>query len=373
MLTLTQRERRRIMSNKRFLFLALLLVAGLILSACQPAAPPPAEEEAAPAEEEEEEAAPEGETKGVIAFSQASMENEARIQIQLDMERATLENGYEFIWANAANDPAKQLADVEDLLSQSPDLLVLAPVEAEPLATVPEKCEAAGVTLIVIDREIPGTVGEGAWIALLTNDFTEAGRVIFQDMVDYFERETGEPKARVVHITGQSGASPVIDEQKGIDMVLENYPDIEIIATCDGRYQAEPSRKCMEDLLQRFPAGEIDAVFADSDTIGLGALEAVRAAGRDELLGLIWGRDGSVPWLEEMIAGNVATTYQTILFYGDDAIAIFEEYEETGTVSEPVYYATGEFFHAWDEEGKARAQERIEELEALGLGCCYVP
>jgi ABC-type sugar transport system substrate-binding protein len=366
-------------TQKRLVALTFVLALStiMVLTACQPAPAAPATEEPAaeePAAEEPaaEEPAESG-SKGVIAFSQASMENEARVQIQLDMERAVVENGYEFIWANAANDPAKQLADVEDLLSQSPDLLVIAPVEAEPLATVPEKAQEAGVPLIVIDREIPGTVGEGSWIALLTNDFAEAGRAIFQDMVDYFERETGSASAKVVHITGQSGASPVIDEQRGIDMVLENYPDIEIIATCDGLYQAEPSRKCMEDLLQRFAAGEIDAVFADSDTIGLGALEAIRSAGRDELLGLIWGRDGSVPWLEEMLNDNVATTYQTIIFYGDDVVRVFEEYKATGTVAEPTYYATGELFTRWTEEGKARCQERINELNELGLGCCFVP
>lgn len=360
------------------LILTLIIGLALILSGCTPStavapveeAPAeeaaPAEEEAAPAEEEM------AEGPITVAFSQAAMENEARVQIQLDLERAVTEQGWEFIWANAAGDPAKQLSDVEDLLAQKPDYLVLAPVESEPLATVPDKSEAAGVPLIVIDREIPGTPGEGAWIVLLTNDFREAGRVLFQDMVDTVEAEFGEPAAKVVHITGQTGASPVIDEQAGIDDVLANYPDIEIIATCDGRYAAEPSRTCMEDLLQRFPAGEIDVVFGDSDTISLGALEAIRTAGRDELINWIWGRDGSVPWLEEMVEKQVASTYQTIIFYGDQVVDVIKEHQQTGEpIDPPVSYATGEFFHNHDQAGIDRAKERIDELNELGLGCCF--
>jgi ribose transport system substrate-binding protein len=362
--------------NKRILFvvISLLIVMAFVFSACtQSQVEAPVEEAAAPEEAApEEEAEMEEEGPITVAFSQAAMENEARVQIQLDLERAVTDQGWEFIWANAAGDPAKQLSDVEDLLAKKPDYLVLAPVESEPLATVPDKAEAAGVPLIVIDREIPGTPGEGAWIVLLTNDFREAGRVLFQDMVDTVEAEFGEPKAKVVHITGQTGASPVIDEQAGIDDVLVNYPDVEIIATCDGRYAAEPSRKCMEDLLQRFPAGEIDVVFADSDTIGLGALEAVRTAGRDELLNWIWGRDGSVPWLEEMVEMQVASTYQTIIFYGDQVVEVIKTHQQTGQpIDPPVSYATGEFFHNHDQAGIDRAKERIEELNELGLGCCF--
>ncbi len=310
-------------------------------------------------------------SKGVIAFSQAAMENEARIQIQKDMEAHVRAAGFDFIWANAAGDPAKQLADVEDLLSRKPVLLIIAPVESEPLASVPDKCAKAGVPLLVIDRSIPGKAGTGSWLALLTNDFVEPGRIKARDMVAKLTKRYGSPKGTYVHITGQQGASPVVDEQKGIDDVMSKYPNIKCLATVDGRYQAEPSRKDMEDLLQRFPAGQIDAVYADSDTVGLGALEAIKTAGRTELLGWIWGRDGSKAWLQEMLNGNVAMTHQTFLYYGALAMKLFTEWQKTGkAITPPVYYATGEDFYRDTPQQIERVKARIKELDAMGVGCC---
>ena len=43
------------------------------------------------------------------------------------------------------SDPAKQLSDIEDLLARKPDLLIVAPIEYEPLAPVPGMAEKADV------------------------------------------------------------------------------------------------------------------------------------------------------------------------------------------------------------------------------------
>ena len=61
------------------------------------------------------------EGKGLVAFSQAEMTNEWRVMNTKEMEKAWKDAGYEFVWTNANSDPAKQLADVEDLLSRKPE------------------------------------------------------------------------------------------------------------------------------------------------------------------------------------------------------------------------------------------------------------
>ena len=88
--------------------------------------------------------------KGLVVFSQAGMENEWRAMNTKEMEKAFKDAGYEFVWTNANSDPAKQLADIEDLLARKPALLVVAPIEYEPLAPVPQMAEEAGVPLIVV-------------------------------------------------------------------------------------------------------------------------------------------------------------------------------------------------------------------------------
>jgi ribose transport system substrate-binding protein len=307
--------------------------------------------------------------KGLVVLSQAGLENEWRTVMTQDMEKTFNDAGYDFAWTNAESDPAKQLADVEDLLARQPELLILAPVEFEPLAPVADMAEDAGVPLMVVDRAIPGEPGTGTWIALLTIDFVETGRLVATDVVDELTKKNGEPRGRLLHVTGNQGASPVIDEQKGLDEVFANYPNIEIVASCDGRYSREPGRTCTEDLLQRFPEGEIDGIIFDSDDMALGGLQAIEAAGRTELLNFIWGKDATLPGLQALRDNKITYTVSTPNHFGAMTLQVYEQ-SKAGEEVEPLQYIPKEIYDNDTPEDATKVQTRIEEMEQQGIGCC---
>jgi len=58
-----------------------------------------------------------------------------------------------------------------------------------------------------------------------------------------------------------------------IKAVIEKYPDIKILDAQDGQNQRAPGQQIMEDYLTRYPAGQIDMVWAQNDEMGLGALK----------------------------------------------------------------------------------------------------
>lgn len=308
--------------------------------------------------------------KGLVAFSQAGMENEWRVMNTKEMEKAFKDAGYDFVWTNANSDPAKQLADIEDLLARNPALLVVAPIEYEPLAPVPQMAEKAGVPLMVIDRALPGEPGQGQWLALLTTDFVDTGAQVARDVVEELAKKNGEPKGKLLHVTGNKGASPVVDEQKGLESVFKDHPGIEIAASCDGLYSREPGRKCTEDLLQAFAAGDIDGIVYDNDDMMIGGIQAIRAAGRDELLGMLWGKDGTVEGLQAMLDGDAIFTVQTPPYFGALTVQVFEATKAGQTIEPKVQYVPKETFDNDTEAQKQRLQERIDELQAMGVGCC---
>lgn len=308
--------------------------------------------------------------KGLVVFSQAGMENEWRVMNTQEMERAFTEAGYEFVWTNANSDPAKQLSDIEDLLARAPQLLVVAPIEFEPLAPVPGMADEAEVPLIVVDRALPGTPGEGQWLALLTTDFVDTGEQVARDVVEELEAKNGAPAGRLLHVTGNQGASPVVDMQTGLDNVFGEYPDIEFAASCDGLYSREPGRQCTEDLLQAFPAGEIDGIVFDNDDMMIGGIQAIKAAGREELLGNLWGKDGTIDGLQALLDGDATFTVQTPPFFGANTVETFEAFNAGETIEPTVQYVPKETFDNDTDEQIARVQERIEELQEMGVGCC---
>ena len=309
------------------------------------------------------------ESKGLVAFSQADMANEWRVMNTKEMEQAFKNAGYDFVWANANADPAKQLADIEDLLSRKPDLLVVAPIEFEPLAPVPRLAEEADTDLIVVDRALPGEPGTGKWISLVTIDFVDTGVRVAEDAVEQLTEKYGEPKGRLLHVTGNTGASPVIDEQKGLDQVFNQYENIEIVGTCDGRYARETGRSCTEDLLQAFGKGDVDGIIFDNDDMMMGGLSAISSQGRDELRGWLWGKDGTVQGLQAILDGDMTFTVQTPPFFGGKALDVWEV-AKAGQDVAPVQFVDKESFDNDTEEQMKRVEERIEELNALGVGCC---
>jgi ribose transport system substrate-binding protein len=308
------------------------------------------------------------ESKGLVAFSQAEMTNEWRVMDTKEMEQAWKDAGYEFVWTDAKSDPSKQLSDVEDLLARKPVVIVVAPIEYEALAPVPGLAAKAGVPLIVVDRNLPGKAGSNGWISVITTDFVDSGKRAAEDVVAQLQAKKGGPKGTWLHITGNVGASPVIDQGKGMEEVFAKYPDIKLLSKCDSGNSREGGQKCMEDMLQAFPSG-VDVVIADNDSAAIGALSAIKAAGRNELIGWVWGKDGTVDGLQAILDGEMVQSVQTPPFFGKDSVKAFEDFK-AGKPVEPLVFVPKETFDAHTPENKARVEERIKELKALGVSCC---
>ena len=353
--------------KKTMYVLAVVLILSMLISACAPAAPAATAATDAPAAP----AAPAATAgKGIIAYSQSGMENEWRAMNTKEMEKAAKDAGYTFVWTNANGDAAKQLADVESLLAQKPVMLAIAPLEYEALAPVPEMAKKAGVPLIVVDRALKGDPGKDNYLVLLTTDFTDTGKLVAQDVVDEMTKKNGAPKGKLLHVMGTKGASPVIDEENGIKEVLKAYPDIEIVSTCDGQYSREPGRKCTEDLLQAYPKGSIDGIIYDSDDMAVGGIQAIKAAGRDELKGYLWGKDGIVDGLQAMIDGWLTFSVQTPPFFGKSTMEKWQLYLDKKSLGDPVQFVPKESFDNDTPEQIQRLKDRIKELQDLGVGCC---
>ena len=288
-----------------FRIMILVVLASLVFSACQPAATE------APA------AVDDG---TLIAYSQAELVNAWRVTNQTDMENQAEEFGVSLVSIDANQDPSKQLADVENMLAQNPDCLIVSPLESKASAPVVELANKANVPLVIIDRTIDVKPGTGMYKTEITQSHVLSGKLLAEKTVELLTAKYGEPKGNVVHVQGLAGASPVIDANSGWDEVMAAYPNIKVVATSDAGFTKEGGIKVMEDFLQRFPEGEIDVVRSDYSDMTMGALEAIKNAGRTELLGYVLGEGGHFKAIEAVVAGDIALETQTPPYFGEKAI-----------------------------------------------------
>jgi len=299
----------------------------------------------------------------VIAYAQAELVNAWRVTNQKDMESQAAALGVKLISADANQDPSKQLADVESLLAQKPAALIVAPLESEALVPVVQMAEDAGVPLFIIDRTINADPGTGMYISEITQSHKASGKILAESAVALLTAKYGEPKGNVVHVQGMAGASPVIDANEGWAEVMAQYPNIKEVAVADAGFTKQGGMTVMQDFLQRFPVGQIDIVRSDYSDMTMGALDAIKAAGRTELLGFVVGEGGHIKAIEAVIAGDIATETQTPPYFGAKAIQSALDYLAGKTI-DARQQVDVKVFSATD---KAAAQTYLDGIKAAGL------
>lgn len=150
----------------------------------------------------------------------------------------------------------------------------------------------------------------------ITVDWKQVGTELGKSAVEYLKKKNGKPAGNIVEIVGTIGSAPQIGMDEGFKSVISAYPDIKIAASQDGNNERGPGLSIMEDFLTRYPAGQIDLVFAQNDEMAIGALKAIQAAGRSELVGGIISKDGQLQAVREVANGHFAADCTNTPYFG---------------------------------------------------------
>jgi ABC-type sugar transport system substrate-binding protein len=262
----------------------------------------------------------------LIAFSNGDMNNSWRAAFVNSMEQwgkkfKSVGPGVDYVWTNSAGDSAKQLQDCQTLLAQKPSILILSPNQAQPLDPVIDMATKANVPLVVIDRALIRKPPLGMYVLNITQNYGVSGMTMAAYALDHLNRKHGAYKGNIVEIQGELGSSPNNDMYVGIREVLKNYPDVKILSTEEGKWSNDGGRRVMQGFLQRFTDDQMDVIFTYADSSGLGAMQAIKAAGRNELLdGRIASKDGDVNFIQAVADGKAMMSTECPPYYGAFAI-----------------------------------------------------
>ena len=201
---------------------------------------------------------------------------------QAFIEAAAGNPDIETVVLDAGGDVARQIAQIEDLIQQSVDAIIIWPTNGEAVVPAVRKAQQAGIPVIITNSNIdeqgfdfvasfsgPDNITQGARAAeIMCEKFTEMGI---------------ESEAQIVQISGQPGYTTAIERAKGFeDHLPEVCPDVTLVETQPGDWNREKSQKVMEAFLVKYD--DIDGVYAGDDNMGVGALNAAKAAGREGII-----------------------------------------------------------------------------------------
>lgn len=285
-------ERRRFLTLIAGLGLA---PATLLLSGCGPqqggdatASPAPAASaETKPAEggASPAAAAPGGKTF-LIGMSQANKGEPWRQAMNDQIAAAAAKHPeLKVVFADAAQNNAKQVADVESFLQQKIDLLIISPNEAAPLTDVVAKAYDAGIPVIVLDRKVNGDKYT-MWIGADNKDIgKQAGKYV----ADWCGKNARKP-CRVIELRGLEGSTPAKERGDGFRDGLKTDADAKIIASQNADWLREKAISVSQAMLQANP--DVDVVYGHNDPMSEAAIISAQNAGRDTKKILFVGIDG---------------------------------------------------------------------------------
>jgi len=207
-----------------------------------------------------------------VGFSQCNLGEPWRVAMNAEVAaRARDFPDLEIVYADAQQDNAKQVADVENFLRQGIDLLMISPNEARPLTPIVERVFRAGIPVVVIDRGIEGD----QYTTFVGADNYQIGR----EAGEHIAAVTGG-RGRIVEIRGLPGSPPAVDRSRGMHDAIAAHPDLQIIHSPVANWLREEAMSQMEMALAAHP--RIDVVYAHNDPMAIGAYLAAKAKGREQ-------------------------------------------------------------------------------------------
>jgi ABC-type sugar transport system substrate-binding protein len=207
-----------------------------------------------------------------VGFAQTGSESGWRSANTESMKAAfSEENGFELIFNAADNKQEAQIAAVRSFINQGVDAIVIAPITVDGWDDVLKEAQDAGIPVILEDRTVSASEDlYASWVGL---DFEQEGRTAGEWAAEQF----GESGANLVILEGTTGSSAALDRATGFAEAIDGTA-INVLDSQTGDFTRDGGKKVMEGFLQKY-GSEINLLFAHNDDMGLGALDAIKAAG----------------------------------------------------------------------------------------------
>jgi simple sugar transport system substrate-binding protein/ribose transport system substrate-binding protein len=213
--------------------------------------------------------------KIVMGFAQVGAESGWRTANTKSIQESAAAAGIELKFSDAQQKQENQIAAIRSYIAQKVDVIAFSPVVESGWDAVLNEAKAAKIPVILTDRAIdsPDT---SLYKTFLGSDFIKEGKEAGDWLVNEYKDKPGP--VNIVELQGTTGSAPANDRKKGFGDVIAADSKFKIIASQTGEFTRAKGKEVMEAFLQAHPK-DIDVLFAHNDDMGLGAIEAIEAAG----------------------------------------------------------------------------------------------
>ena len=215
-----------------------------------------------------------GDDKITMGFAQVGAESGWRTANTKSVQESAKKAGIDLKFSDAQQKQENQIKAIRSYIQQKVDVIAFSPVVESGWDTVLKEAKNAKIPVILTDRAVDSS-DKTLYKTFLGSDFVEEGRKAGAWLVE--QSKASEP-VNIVEIQGTTGSAPANDRKEGFADAIKADPDLKIIASQSGDFTRSGGKQVMEAFLKN--NADIDVVFAHNDDEGLGAIEAIEAAGK---------------------------------------------------------------------------------------------
>ena len=270
-----------------------------------------------------------------VAFSQIGQESDWRTA-NTDSINGTIEahEGWELVYDDAQQKQENQIKALRNFITQGVDYILFTGVVSTGWDEVLAEVNEAEIPLILIDR-MPDCADKIDYVAAFGGDFVEEGRRQVAWAGEYLKSiGRGDEEVCVAIMEGTTGADAQVGRTEGNLAALAEYPNMKLVAQQSGNFTRTEGQAVMESWLKS--VDKIDVLIVQNDDMGLGAIDAIKAAGlvpgKDII---IVGCDSVKAAFEAIVAGEMNCTVECTPLYGPfvektiEALEAGETFEKT--------------------------------------------
>ncbi|MCX0400868.1 ribose ABC transporter substrate-binding protein RbsB [Clostridium perfringens] len=235
--------------------------------------------------------------KPKIGMVLSTLNNPFFVNMKDGAEKEAEKLGYDLVVLDSQNDPAKERANVEDLVQLGVIALLINPTDSDAVVKTVEVANKSNIPVITLDRQANG----GKITSHIASDNIKGGEMAAEYVLNKFKDEKGP--INVVEIQGIPGASATRDRGEGFHNIMDKNDKFNFISIQAADFDRQKGLQVMENIIQANP--NIQVVFAHNDEMALGAVKAIKASG---INALVIGFDGNDDAKDSIDANEMTAT-----------------------------------------------------------------
>jgi ribose transport system substrate-binding protein len=232
--------------------------------------------------------------KDTIALVVSTLNNPFFVSMKDGAQKEADKLGYNLVVLDSQNNPAKELANVQDLTVRGTKLMLINPTDSDAVGNAVAMANQAKIPVITLDRQAT----KGVVASHVASDNAFGGQMAG----DYIAKKLGD-NAKVIELEGIAGTSVARERGKGFAQAAEKH-HFQILASQPADFDRTKGLNVMQNLLTAHQ--DVQAVFAQNDEMALGALRALQTAGKTDVL--VVGFDGTEDGIKAVNGGKMGAT-----------------------------------------------------------------